>query len=68
MGADGSSVVRLTEDPSYNTAPAWSPDGSRIAFASNRDGVFQVHLMNADGSDVRQITHTRDNGHPSWGP
>jgi Tol biopolymer transport system component len=68
VGADGSSVVRLTKDPSYNSDPAWSPDGSRIAFDSNRDGGFQVHVMNADGSDVRQITHTRHNGQPSWGP
>ena len=66
--ADRSSVVRLTEDPSYNSDPAWSPDGSQIAFNSNRDGAFQVHVMNADGSDVRQITHTRNNIHPSWGP
>ena len=57
--ADGSDVVRLTEDPSYNSDPEWSPDGSRIAFASNRDGTFQIHVMKADGSDVRQITHTR---------
>ena len=65
--ADGSDVVRLTEDPSYNSDPAWSPDGRRIAFASNRDGTFQIHVMNADGSDVRQITDTRSNIHPSWG-
>lgn len=64
--ADGSDVVRLTEDPSYNSDPEWSPDGSRIAFTSNRDGTFQIHVMNADGSDVRQITHTRGNGQPSW--
>ena len=34
--------------------PAWSPDGTRIAFASDRDGDFDIWIMNADGSDQRQ--------------
>lgn len=62
---DANDVVRLTDDVSYNTDPAWSPDGSRIAFASKRDGEFQIHVMNSDGTDVRQLTHISiDNGDP----
>lgn len=66
---DATDLVRLTDDVSYNTDPAWSPDGNRIAFASNRDGEFQIHIMNSDGTDVRQLTHISiDNGDPSWTP
>ena len=42
---------------SYDSAPAWSPDGRRIAFESNLDGDMEIFVMNADGSNVRQITH-----------
>jgi Tol biopolymer transport system component len=66
--ADGSDLVRLTKDASYNTDPAWSPDGHHIVFASNRDGVFQIWVMNSDGFDVVQLTRTRSNSEPSWGP
>jgi hypothetical protein len=38
MNADGSDVVRLTTGPSTNTGPAWSPDGCRLVFVSDRDG------------------------------
>jgi hypothetical protein len=37
-------------------APAWSPDGRRIAFTSNRDGNPDIYTMNPDGSDVEQLT------------
>ena len=37
MNVDGSGVVRLTDHSAWDTSPAWSPDGQRIAFASDRD-------------------------------
>ena len=40
---------------SWNVAPQWSPDGRRIAFRSNRDGLTQLFVMNADGSDIRNL-------------
>lgn len=57
--ADGSNVRQLTTDASTNAQPAWSPDGSKILFNSNRgspDGsVFELYIMNADGSDQKLL-------------
>jgi len=54
---------------SYDSAPIWSPDGRRIAFESNLDGDMEIFVMNADGSNVQQITHNTiwDEG-PAWSP
>jgi hypothetical protein len=54
---------------SYDSAPAWSPDGRQIAFESNLDGDMEIFVMNADGSNVRQLTHNTlwDEG-PAWSP
>ena len=54
---------------SYDSAPAWSPDGRQIAFESDLDGDREIFVMNADGSNVRQITHNTlwDEG-PAWSP
>ena len=54
---DGSGCRRLTESDSKDLYPAWSPDGTRIAFVSNRsDGYFRVYIMDADGSNVVEAT------------
>jgi serine/threonine protein kinase len=42
--------TRLTFDPSYNAIPVWSPDGSRIVFASGRKGLFDLYLKSASGA------------------
>ena len=50
-------------------SPAWSPDGRRIAFVSNRDGNFEVYVMNADGSGQRNLTRSPANeGLFAWSP
>ena len=56
MDADGANPVRLTDHPALDQMAAWSPDGTRIAFMSMRDGYCSVFLMNADGSDQRNLT------------
>src|SRR3990170_2425737 len=50
-------------------APAWSPDGKRIAFVSASDGNLEIYVMSADGSDLRRVTHNAGvDGYPAWSP
>jgi TolB protein len=62
MRADGTHLTRLTRtqgtDSSYGEehGPAWSPDGRRIVFVSNRDGGLDLYSIRADGTDERRLT------------
>ncbi len=42
--------LQLTTSAADDVDPAWSPDGAKIVFISNRDGNFEIYVMNADGS------------------
>lgn len=53
---DTAETFRLTSTPGDDWAPAWSPDGSRIAYLSGQTGTSQVWVMNRDGSDQQQAT------------
>jgi Tol biopolymer transport system component len=78
LSADGGNQERLTDeagDPStpqgllFQIEPAWSPDGSAIAFSSKREGSFDIYTMDADGRGTRRLTTAReDETHPSWSP
>ena len=49
--------------------PAWSPDGSKIAFVSARDGNKEIYMMNVDGTELKNISnHLADEDDPSWSP
>ena len=63
-------VVQLTHTLSNvrNMSPAWSPDGSRIAFSSDRDGMTSIYVMNADGSNVTRLTSGTMSSNPAWSP
>ncbi|MBA3894635.1 MAG: PD40 domain-containing protein [Gemmatimonadales bacterium] len=67
LSADGTTSTNLTNNPSFDTDPAWSPDGQAIAFSSDRSGSSQVYLMNADGSGQAQLTNDGAS-HPAWSP
>jgi len=58
METDGSNPVNLSGNPAYDTGPALSPDGTRIAFASDRDGnESEIYVMDADGSNPVRLTN-----------
>jgi Tol biopolymer transport system component len=63
-------VVRnLTNNPGTDEWARWSPDGKQIVFGSDRDGVFEIYVMNADGSGVNRLTDLPKLGrYPSWSP
>lgn len=54
--ADGSNQTQLTTDLAPDRSPRWSPDGTKIAFARDLDGDFEIFVMNADGSNQHQLT------------
>jgi len=66
---DGHGELSLTTDDA-DTAPAWSPDGARIAFASTSSGNFDVWVMNADGSGAVDLTggSAAADTAPTWSP
>jgi TolB protein len=70
MNADGSDQTNLSNNDADDFNPSWSPDGERIAFASDRDnGNFDIYIMNADGSGLTRLTDDpADDFNPSWSP
>lgn len=54
--ASGTSA-NVSNSPSFDTNPSFSPDGRELLFNSNRDGNDELYLMNADGSGVRRLTN-----------
>src|SRR5438445_1044523 len=55
---DLAQAPKIVSDDNAVEGPAvWSPDGKQIALSSNRDGDFEVYVMNADGGPQRQLTH-----------
>lgn len=62
VARDGSNLRRLTTDDAVDYEAAWSPDGSRIAFTSFRNGMRNVWVMNADGSNPQRLTDANVGG------
>lgn len=56
MNSDGVGKRALTNDPAPDANPVFSPDGTKIAFTSFRDGNYEIYTMNADGSGEENIT------------
>ena len=78
---DGTGLRRLTADTGFDDDAAWSPNGRRIAFASNRahpanacEGLnpgcdYDIYVMNADGNNVKRLTSTpASDRDPAWSP
>ena len=70
MDAYGRNQVNLTNHPAYDSDPDWSPDGTKIAFVSDREGGReQIHVMDADGKNVIKLTDLRVGiNRPDWSP
>ena len=72
MNPDGTSETNLTNNPAIDMTPEWSPDGTKIAFASDRDGfpvLLDIFVMNADGTNPINLTNSVNTDlAPSWSP
>ncbi|MCK5827304.1 PD40 domain-containing protein [Candidatus Bipolaricaulota bacterium] len=76
MDADGGNLQNITNDDFWNTCPVLSPDGSKIAFLSDRDEYYEFYTMNSDGNNIRRLTYQYSiliSGvlewlRPSWSP
>ena len=65
INADGTNLTRLTRSPWPEFDATWSPDGTQIAFRSERGGDPEIWLMNADGSGRHRLTRGLS---PAWSP
>jgi WD40 repeat protein len=69
IGPDGNGLARVTTDPANDVSPSWSPDGSKVAFASGRDGNGEIYTINADGTGETRLTdNAAVDTSPAWSP
>jgi Tol biopolymer transport system component len=70
MNADGSRQKRLTNNGiRVDSGPVFSPHGKKIAFQSNRDGNFEIYMMNVDGTGQLNLTNDPAGDFtPDWQP
>lgn len=70
MNPDGTDLRRITNNSAFDAWPAWSPDGSELAFETNRGGNAEVYKINADGSGtpVNLTADPASDKAPHWSP
>jgi Tol biopolymer transport system component len=63
------SITRLTNNTVQDLYPTWSPDGTKLAFESDRDGDFEIYATSATGAGVTKLTRNSvGDFQPAWGP
>ena len=69
IALSASPIQQLTDDRASDIRAVWSADGTRVAFQTNRSKLYQVYLVDADGSNERRLTEGDvDDRHPSFSP
>lgn len=71
INVDGSNSTRLTDSTFHDFYPTLSPSEDKIAFRSTRDndtGSASLHIMNIDGTGIRELTNKDSNIRPTWTP
>jgi Tol biopolymer transport system component/serine/threonine protein kinase len=72
MNPDGTDPKRVTENEALDDHPAFSPDGARIAFSSQREGGVDIYLVDPDGGETTRLTNLTATGPgalwPAWSP
>ena len=70
IGADGTDLRQLTDDPAKDRGPSWSPDGESIVFYSDRSGRYELWVIRFDGSGLQQLTQIDGDSYwyPVWSP
>nr|WP_136250508.1 amidohydrolase family protein [Ningiella ruwaisensis] len=70
VDSEGGQAKALTQDFAWNIHPSVSPDGKKVAFISDRDGLSNAWVMHIDGSNLRQVTNEKKNliHAPKWSP
>jgi TolB protein len=64
-----SQPIRLTDNPADDRDPAWSPDGTRIAFSSRRDGNWELYVLALRTGEITRVTYDLAyEGEPAWSP
>ncbi|MDP9069303.1 MAG: DPP IV N-terminal domain-containing protein [Actinomycetota bacterium] len=67
--AEGGTVTRTTHSEKTDTSPAWSPDGKRIAFVSDRSGNGDIYIFDIDSRSLQQVTtNPGPDAFPAWSP
>jgi TolB protein len=72
INVDGTGLTRLTDNDVTDDDPAWSPDGKKIVFARYPESpnliYADIYIMDADGSNEKRVTTSRQNHYPAWSP
>jgi Tol biopolymer transport system component len=69
MDSNGTNHINLTNSPGHDSDPSWSPDGTKIAFISNRDDNHNLYMIDSRSDNVIQLTDTKfREASPIWSP